>query len=118
RINTNLMLELMRNTLYTRSIEYSDNRISLFSAQWGRCAITGVSFASVKDIHCHHKTPTSMGGTDKYDNLIPVLAPVHKLIHAKNKDTIEHYLNILNLNKEQLRKVNKLRALAGIEEIL
>lgn len=118
RINTNLMLELMRNTLYTKSIEYSDNRISLFSAQWGRCAITGVSFASVKDIHCHHKKPTSMGGTDKYDNLILVLAPVHKLIHAKNKDTIEHYLNILNLNKEQLRKVNKLRALAGIEEIL
>lgn len=57
RINTSLMLKLMVQPLHNRSAEYADNRISLFSAQWGKCAVTGREFATTKDIHCHHKTP-------------------------------------------------------------
>ncbi len=41
RINTFLLLQLMRAPTYSHSAEYADNRISLFSAQWGKCAITG-----------------------------------------------------------------------------
>jgi RNA-directed DNA polymerase len=57
RINTPLMLVLMRQPLYHRSIEYADSRISLFSAQWGKCAVTGKDFMCVGEIHCHHKIP-------------------------------------------------------------
>ena len=39
RINVSMMLALMRMPTYSNSAEYADNRISLFSAQWGKCAV-------------------------------------------------------------------------------
>lgn len=117
RINVSLMLKLMRQPSYGKSLEYMDNRISLFSAQWGKCAITGKEFKVTGEIHCHHKIPKEKGGTDKYENLLLVLEPVHRLIHAIEADIIRKYLNLLNLNKEQLRKVNGLREMAGLNII-
>ena len=92
------MLTLMRQPLHNRSAEYADNRISLFSAQWGKCAVTGMDFLTTDDIHCHHITTRSKGGTDEYGNLILVLEPIHRLIHAVKKEIVEFYLNLLNLN--------------------
>ena len=117
RINVGLMLKLMRQPSYGKSLEYMDNRISLFSAQWGKCAVTGKGFKVTGEIHCHHKIPKEKGGTDKYENLLLVLEPVHRLIHAIEADIIRKYLNLLNLNKEQLRKVNELREMAGLNII-
>jgi len=117
RINVFLMLAAMQQALNGRSVEYADNRISLFSAGWGKCSITGREFSCVEDIHCHHKLPSNMGGTDKYDNLLLVLAPVHTLIHATNSDTIDAYLKTLNLKKGQLAKVNDYRQMAGLSKI-
>ena len=112
RINTFLLLQLMREPTYSRSTEYADNRISLFSAQWGKCAVTGKKFQCISEIHCHHKKPKGIGGSDKYENLVLVLAPVHELIHAVDEDTIRSYLTALNLDTSQLTKLNKLRTLA------
>ena len=112
RINTSLLLQLMRAPTYSRSTEYADNRISLFSAQWGKCAVTGKAFQCISEIHCHHKTPKDDGGSDKYENLVLVLAPVHELIHAVDEDTICSYLSALKLDASQLAKLNKLRILA------
>lgn len=107
-INVSLMIQLMRTPVY-QSIEYADNRISLFAAQWGKCGVTGRGFKNVKEIHCHHKTPVENGGTDEYENLILVLNEVHKLIHATNAETIEKLLKSLNLTAVELEKVNCLR---------
>ena len=112
RINTFLLLQLMRAPTYSRSTEYADNRISLFSAQWGKCAVTGKKFQCISEIHCHHKKPKGIGGIDKYENLVLVLAPVHELIHAIDEDTIRSYLTALKLDTSQLTKLNKLRTLA------
>jgi len=109
RVNVTLMLALMKQPLYGRSLEYADNRISLFSAQWGKCAVTGREFQNTAEIHCHHKIPRHYDGSDKYDNLVLVLEPVHRLIHAKNPKLIREYLQLLNLNKDQLAKINLLR---------
>ena len=117
RINTSLMLKLMAQPLHERSVEYADNRISLFSAQLGKCAITGKEFITTGEIHCHHKTPRNKGGTDKYENLILILEPVHKLIHAISEETVEKYKAICNLDVEQMKKLNKLRQMAGNAEI-
>lgn len=117
RINSYLMLRMMRQPLLDRTAEYADNRISLFSAQWGKCAVTGTEFTTLDNIQCHHIIPRWMGGTDKYQNLILILPPVHRLIHASRADTIAHYLNILNLDAKQLLKVNDLRKKAGHAEI-
>lgn len=107
---------MMANPIKGETIEYNDNRLSLFSAQKGKCAVTGVELG-IDDIRCHHKKSRSKGGTDEYLNLIIISDNVHKLIHATNKDTIEKYLKLINPNKEQLKKINFLRKLAGNEEI-
>lgn len=116
RVNVGLMLKLMRSPKRD-SIEYSDNRISLFSAQWGKCAVTGREFETTGDIHCHHKIPRKVGGTDAYDNLVLVLEPIHKLIHATKPETIDFYKKVCNLNMEQMAKLNKLRQMAKLEAI-
>lgn len=114
QINKRLLCDLMRQPLFARSAEYADNRLSLFSAQWGKCGVTGRTFESAGDIHCHHITPRSKGGSDKYSNLVLVLKPVHKLIHASVPETIAYYLKLLNLDKSQVRKINHLREEAGL----
>ena len=103
---------LARTYLPNRSVEYMDNRVSLYSAQYGKCAVTG-KVLWIDEIHCHHKKPISQGGTDEYKNLIIVHIDVHKLIHATKPETIQAYLNKIKPNKSQLEKINKLRVLAG-----
>lgn len=95
----------------------ADNRLSPFSAQWGKCAITDKPFLLLEDIHCHHIVPKWKGGSDAYSNLMPVSKPVHKLIHAVREEVIQHYMALLNLNKAQMLKVNELRAVAGLRGI-
>jgi hypothetical protein len=117
RINTNLLHQLMRQPLYGRSTEYADNRISKFSAQWGKCSITGMEFQITEDIHCHHIIPRWRGGTDAYNNLTLVLEPIHKLIHATDESIITNYITLFNLNKLQMSKLNDFRIKAGLEEL-
>ena len=117
RINVPLMLKLMRQPTFGHNTEYADNRISLFCAQWGKCAVTGKEFRTLDEIHCHHQKPKSCGGGDEYANLILVLEPIHKLIHARKADLILQYLSMLNLDTKQLRILNTLRVLAGLPEI-
>lgn len=116
-INTSLMQALMRQRLTGRSIEYMDNRISLFAGQYGKCAVTGLYFQSVDDIHCHHKTPIHLGGTDAYSNLALILPTVHKLIHATDPEVIARHLGRLNPDREQLRKINSYREMANLPKI-
>lgn len=111
------MLWLMKNPVRGRSIEYADNRISLYAAQYGKCAVTG-QIMNAHDIHCHHKVPVSMGGTDEYANLVLVLKDVHVLIHASSETTIKRYLCELKLEKSQLDKLNKLRIKAEMPPIV
>ena len=103
---------LARAYLPNRSVEYMDNRVSLYAAQYGKCAVTG-KVLWIDEIHCHHKKPISQGGTDEYKNLIIVHIDVHKLIHATKPETIQAYLNKIKPNKSQLERINKFRKTAG-----
>ena len=109
-----VLFQLMKTDTPCRSIEYMDNRLSVWCAQYGRCAITGKELA-VSEIHCHHKTPlrAPFFGTDRYENLIIVHIDVHRLIHATNPEVISKYLNKLGLSKKQMQKLNNLRKMAG-----
>lgn len=92
------------------TVEFNDNRISLFIAQLGKCSVTGEEL-NVLDMHCHHKIPYHLSKDDKYSNLIIVKLEVHILIHATKEDTIQRYMTLLNLNDEQVKRLNKLRLL-------
>jgi group II intron reverse transcriptase/maturase len=116
-INTGLMLALMRQQSFGRSAEFMDNRISLFCAQYGKCAVTGYEFNSVDEVYCHHLLPREAGGRDNYGNLMIVREEIHILIHAKKQETIDKYLAILRLNKKQLTKLDRIREKVGRQPI-
>ncbi len=115
-VDMSLLHILMRNPNMNATVEYNDNRISLYVAQQGRCAVTKEPL-SLEDIHCHHKTPKSLGGGDDYANLIILHERIHRLIHATQKDTISAIMQTVQLDKRQLDKLNKLRESAGNEAI-
>ena len=114
RIDMTVLHYLMRNPVLYRTIEYNDNRLSLYSAQMGKCAVSG-KVLSIGDIHCHHKVPRYLGGKDNYQNLVLVCEDVHHLIHATNPDIIRKYMEILGLDQKQKEKLNKLRSLVHVE---
>ena len=118
KLNMSILLQLMKTSTPMGSVEFMDNRLSLWCAQYGKCAITGRELM-VDEIHCHHKIPKEppFYGTDRYENLIIVHVDVHRLIHATAPETIAKYLAMLNLTKRQLNKVNSLRKSAGLAEI-
>ena len=115
-LSQNLHLLGKLRTCYSKeqSIELFDNRISLYSMQNGKCYVLGKDFMTTAEIHCHHKKPRASGGTDEFSNLVLVHEDVHKLIHAKRKEAIENYLEMLSLNTEQMRKINCLRFTLGL----
>lgn len=95
---------IVKNPIENMSVEYNDNRISLFTAQWGACGLTGYPL-NVRNMECHHKIPKSKGGNDSFNNLIMLDYDAHKLVHANKESTIEKYLN---------RCDNKMRLCANI----
>ncbi|HEL9061202.1 TPA: group II intron reverse transcriptase/maturase [Listeria monocytogenes] len=107
---------LLENPSPDRSIEFNDNRISLFVAQRGKCHISG-SELTKENMEVHHIQPLSLGGDDRYTNLIYITKDVHKLIHAKEKKTIQKYRKKTNLDSEMLIRLNTLRILSGNNEI-
>ena len=116
-INMASLYQLMNNPAGKQSVEYNDNRISLYVAQKGKCAVSGM-ILEPNQIDCHHKIPLSMGGDDSYKNLIIVSDTVHILIHSNSEHTIQKYLGIMQPTKKQYQKLNELRALAGMPEII
>lgn len=115
-VDMSILHSLMKNPITSATVEYNDNRVSLYVAQQRKCAITKKQL-SLEEIHCHHKKPKSLGGGDNYANLIILHERIHRLIHATQKGTISAIMQTVQLNKQQLDKLNKLRKLAGIEAI-
>ncbi|MFE7062029.1 group II intron reverse transcriptase/maturase [Sutcliffiella sp. NPDC057660] len=107
-INKQTLTRVMKQFIPSRSIEYNDNRISRFIAQYGKCAVTGVELG-LDEWHCHHKTPYHLTKDDSYGNLMILHKSVHLLIHLRDLEKIQVLLNSLKLNEKQLTEVNKLR---------
>lgn len=114
QIDTHIMLQMLKSKPGLQSMEFFDNRMSLFSAQQGKCAITGKTFQCSEDIHCHHIYPKSLGGKDTYGNLVLVLPQVHRMIHATDINLVARYKDLLKLSESQMNKLNKYREKANM----
>ena len=102
----------MRNPVKGESVEYNDNRISVYIAQKGKCAVSGEEL-EIGHMHCHHVNPKRQGGSDRYGNLKYVADPVHIVIHATKEETVGKYLQKMCLTDAQMKKLNNLRRKAG-----
>lgn len=112
KLDMNVFRHILENNNPTDSIELSDNKLSKFSEQNGRCYVTKEKL-KIGDMELHHIRPKKNGGTDKYDNIVWLSYNVHKLVHATDRKIIEKYLSQINLNKQSLDRLNKLRQSVG-----
>ncbi|WP_132079468.1 group II intron reverse transcriptase/maturase [Anaerospora hongkongensis] len=112
RANMAIVRYLMRNPVQGESVEYNDNRISLYIGQAGLCRITK-AILQIGQMEAHHIQLRATGGTDQYDNLIFITRDVHHLIHTTSAETIQKYLDIVKPNAEELKSINKCRLQAG-----
>ena len=110
------LIWLACNPIQGRSTEYNDNRVSLYAAQKGKCAISGLEL-DVHEVHCHHADPQLMEKRDRYSNLVIIHPYVHRLIHLKDETLIREYLEILKLDSKQIKKLNLYREKAGNKKI-
>ncbi|MFZ0446695.1 MAG: group II intron reverse transcriptase/maturase [Bacillus sp. (in: firmicutes)] len=119
KLKSNVSLEisgLMKAKLPDRTVEYMDNRISRFSMKMGKCEITGWSLTA-HEIHCHHYTPTHLGGTDKFNNLRVLHKDIHRLIHRKNTEIISSEIQKFGLTASMIKKLNQYRMECGLETV-
>lgn len=116
KVDISIIHQLIVEETTNENVELSDNIISLYCAQCGKCAITGDVLIPGEFI-CHHKLPKELGGDDTYKNLILVKNDVHSLIHAIEDKTINEYMDLLNITKPMINKINILRKKAKLETI-
>ncbi|HJB22871.1 MAG TPA: group II intron reverse transcriptase/maturase [Candidatus Jeotgalibaca pullicola] len=119
KLKPNISLEisgLMKAKLPGRTVEYMDNRISRFSMKMGKCEITGWNLTS-QEVHCHHYSPTHLGGTDNFQNLRILHKDIHRLIHRKNTEIISSEIQKFGLTASMIKKVNKYRMECGLETV-
>lgn len=109
-VDTKILRYIMENPIINASTEYNDNRISLYTAQKGVCAVSKEKL-SIGNMEVHHKLPRKQGGNDEYANLMLITRDIHKLIHATKDKTILEYLDKIKPTKEMLDKINKLRSM-------
>ncbi len=115
-VSTSDLKYLIENPIQGQSAEYNDNRISLFVGQIGKCYITNKPL-NPSEMHCHHKKPRALGGTDEYKNLVLIGEDIHRLVHLTKDETIMEYVIKLGLSAKELEKVNKLRKQANTLKI-
>lgn len=116
KTNMEILHYLMRNPIPNRSIEYNDNRLSLYCASQGKCSITHI-ILEIDEIHCHHIIPYSKTRDDSYGNLVLISKDAHHLLHTVSEEIIAFYMQKLKLSDKQLEKVNYYRKLLNLAEI-
>lgn len=109
-IDINIMRYILENPIKNRSVEYNDNRISLYSAQNGFCSITGNKL-TLDEMICYNIIPLEKGGTDRFKNLIYICADIYHSISEKDIRKYKEIITNLKLNDKQLARVEKLRNL-------
>ena len=95
----------------TKSVEFNDNRISVFIAQQGNCYITNRRH-SPTDMVCIYKNITETD-RDKYQNLVFVEIPISKAILTESVQQAKMWLMNYGLSSQQKKKLNKIRANYG-----
>lgn len=115
KMDLSIIKRLMENSVLNRTIQYADNRISRFIAQYGKCHVTNI-LLRYEEVHCHHKKLRSVENDDSYGNLIIVHKDIHRLIHATDNKTLSKYLRKYG-ETINFSKLNKLRKAVGNNEI-
>ena len=99
------------------SLEYADCRLSLLSAQKGKCAISSECFLQPDSIVCHMKVPKEQGGQERYSNLVLLHRRYLPLLTDQDAAALKSICKQLTVTRKQLTKINNLRTAAKLAAI-
>lgn len=102
---------LVKNPVPNETVEFNDNRLSLYSAQRGKCKITKEQLTV--DAITMRLIPKEFGGTDKFNNLILVSPIAFDLLW--NNDILNCLMKVglLGISNKILKKINFYRRKIG-----
>lgn len=100
------------------STEYHDSKISLFSAQKGKCAISGEEFADAEHVAVWLKVPRALSGFERYKNMVLIHKKYLILLQELPQAVIKDLIKTLNITKKMLVKINSLREQANLSAII
>ena len=116
-LNNSVLSALKNEKTHGRSTEYMDSRLSLFSAQRGKCAISGLEFTNASEIVGWLKTPKEFGGGERYKNMILIHKNFLSFLSEAPIDMLSDLAKTLRMNKKMISKINSLREQAGLNPI-
>lgn len=108
---------LRENPPQGHSLEYADCRLSLLSAQKGKCSVSGELFLNPDNIVCHMKVPKEQGGHERYSNLVLLHRRYLPLLTDQDTAALKSMCKQLTVTKKQLTKINSLRTAAKLVAI-
>jgi len=114
KINRSILKGLREQLPKSHSTEYYDCRISLFSAQKGKCAVSGEEFVNVEDIATWLKTPKELGGYERYKNMTLIHKKYQALLDETPLSELKALSKQLKTTKKMMIKINSLREQAGL----
>ncbi len=114
KINRSILKGLREQLPESHSTEYYDCRISLFSAQKGKCAVSGEEFVNVEDIATWLKTPKELGGYERYKNMTLIHKKYQALLDETPLSELKALSKQLKTTKKMMIKINSLREQAGL----
>lgn len=119
--NLNLNLSVLKGILNKpsdeHSTEYCDCMLSMFSAQKGKCALSGEEFQNANDVECTLKIPIYLGGYEQYKNMLLYHRKYKSLLLAGDNTVLKRLAKTLNTTTKLMKKVNDLRNLSGLPPI-
>ena len=99
------------------SLEYADCRLSLLSAQKGKCVVSGEWFLQPDSIVCHMKVPKEQGGQERYSNLVLLHRRYLPLLTDQDAAALKSICKQLTVTRKQLTEINNLRTAAKLAAI-
>ena len=103
------MGELREQESQGHSTEYMDCRLSLFSAQHGKCAVSGNEFVNATEIVCWLKKPKKTGGEERYQNMVLIHVRYIHLLQDLSQNKLKAECQTIKITAKELKKVNSLR---------
>ena len=116
-MDTTLFAYLRENPPQGHSLEYADCRLSLLSAQKGKCSVSGELFLNPDNIVCHMKVPKEQGGHERYSNLVLLHRRYLPLLTDQDAAALKSMCKQLTVTRKQLTKITSLRTAAKLAAI-
>lgn len=116
-LNTSILGELREQFSNGHCTEFMDCRLSLFSAQHGKCAVNGEEFTDATEIACWLKKPKDAGGEERYQNMVLLHERYIPLLQDIPLAELKAECRTIKVTAKELKKINGLRERAELPAI-